>query len=108
MQQANTYSKYALRDLHEAIDLFDRKIVYCQTHEKFESDEERAKALQKLGTKRGALVKTALALRALGVESAHSELPRSLQPVMNAEGVLVEPAVIAETTRPRRAARARR
>jgi hypothetical protein len=53
-------------------------------------------------------VKTALALRALGVESAHSELPRSLQPVMNAEGVLVEPAVIAETTRPRRAARARR
>jgi len=31
--EANTYSKYALKDLYDAIDLIDRKINYCKTLE---------------------------------------------------------------------------
>jgi hypothetical protein len=103
--QANSYSKYVLRDLHEAIDLFDRKIDYCQTTEKFDNSEERAKALQKLSSKRGALVKTAMALRALGVESGNSFLPRSFKDdVENSCAVLPEQTETAAGTR-RRAAR---
>lgn len=95
--QANAYSKYVLRDLHEAIDLFDRKIDYCQTLEKFDSADEREKAVQKLVVKRGSLVKTALALTALGVESGNSFLPRSFKTVDadSSEPIAVQPVVAA-------------
>lgn len=90
--QANFLSKYALNDLHESIDLFDRKIDYCRTHEKFECDEARDAALHKLTSKRGALVKAALALSALGVECDQRFLPRSFK----LPAVTSEPAAVRE------------
>jgi hypothetical protein len=72
-------NKYALKDLHEQIDLFDRKIAYCQLHEKFDSEEARASALHKLETKRESLVKTALAMASRGVECDPKYLPRSFK-----------------------------
>ncbi len=76
-------AKYALRDLHQEIDLFDRKIAYCQLYENFDSAHERALALKKLVTKRESLVKTALAMVGRGVECEPKYLPRSFreQPV---------------------------
>jgi len=77
--QAKPDSKHALKDLHEEIDLFDRKIAYCQTHEKFDTEQARAAALQKLVTKREALVKSALAMASRGVECDPKYLPRSFK-----------------------------
>ncbi|MGB7356238.1 MAG: hypothetical protein WBD06_21220 [Acidobacteriaceae bacterium] len=75
--QANVYSPYALKDLHQAIDLMDRKIIYCNTLEAFPSTADREAHLRKLSTKRAALVKSALALAALGVRCDPKFLPRS-------------------------------
>jgi hypothetical protein len=72
-------SKYALKDLHEQIDLFDRKIAYCRDHEKFDSEQARTSALQKLVTKRESLVKAALAMASRGVECDPKYLPRSFK-----------------------------
>ncbi len=81
--QARPDSKYALKDLHEDIDLFDRKIAYCQAHERFDSEQARASALQKLVTKRETLVKTALAMASRGVECDPKYLPRSFREIAN-------------------------
>ncbi len=78
-------SKFALNDLHEEIDFFDRKIAYCQTFEKFDSEEERESALRKLATKRGSLVKTALAMAERGVECDPKHIPRSFKQPAAAE-----------------------
>jgi hypothetical protein len=75
--QANSYSQYALKDLHQAIDLMDRKIMYCNTLETFESVAAREAHLRKLSSKRAALVKSALTLAALGVHCDPKFLPRS-------------------------------
>jgi hypothetical protein len=72
-------NKYELKDLHQEIDLFDRKIAHCQNFEKFVTEEERAIVLKKLVTKRGALVKTALAMAGRGVECDPKYLPRSFK-----------------------------
>jgi hypothetical protein len=89
--QANAYSPYALKDLHQAIDLIDRKISYCNTWETFDSQEARDSHLRKLSTKRAALVKSALALAALGVRCDPQFLPRSfIHPVGEAESGAVE------------------
>ncbi len=72
-------SKFALNDLHQEIDFFDRKIAYCQTLEQFQTQEERESALRKLATKRGSLVKTALAMVERGVECDSKHLPRSFK-----------------------------
>lgn len=80
--QANWYSPFALKDLHQAIDLLDRKIAHCNTWETFVTQEARDVQLRKLSTKRAALVKSALALTDLGVRCDPKFLPRSLvQPV---------------------------
>ncbi len=73
------HSKFALNDLHQEIDLFDRKIAYCQTLEKFDSQDEREFTLRKLVTKRQSLVKTALAMTGRGVECDPKRLPRSFK-----------------------------
>jgi len=75
--QANAYSQYALKDLHQAIDLMDRKISYCNTLESFESEAAREAHFRKLSSKRAALVKSALTLAALGVHCDPKFLPRS-------------------------------
>lgn len=72
-------SKFALNDLHQEIDLFDRKIAYCQTFENFDTDQERESALRKLSTRRATLVKTALAMAGRGVEVDPRKLPRSFK-----------------------------
>lgn len=72
-------SKYSLKDLHLEIDLFDRKIAYCQSYEKFDSEQARSSALQKLVTKREALVKTALTMASHGIECDPKYLPRSFK-----------------------------
>lgn len=72
-------SKYALKDLYQAIDLYDRKIAYCQNYEAFDSDQARSSALQKLRTGREALVKTALGMAGRGVECDPKHLPRSFK-----------------------------
>lgn len=88
--QANVYSQYALKDLHEAIDLMDRKIHHCRNVEAFDTQEARDTTLQKLSTKRAALVKSALTLSAQGVKSDPKSLPRSFVHPVEVEG---EPVV---------------
>lgn len=77
--QARPQNRYALNDLHREIDLLDRKIAHCQNHEKFDSDQARAAAIQKLTKTRGTLVKTALQAVGEGVEFDAKYLPRSLK-----------------------------
>ena len=103
--QATAYSKYALKDLHEAIDLIDRKIGYCQTYETFDTHEAQEAAMHKLASKRASLVKSALALSALGVTSDSEFHPRSyIHPVENAvaEPIVPEKKKSSAAARPRR------
>ena len=72
-------SKYALKDLYQAIDLYDRKIAYCRNYEQFDSPEARASAVQKLVSKRQAAVKTARGMMGRGVECDTKHLPRSFK-----------------------------
>ena len=74
-----TDGKYALRDLHQEIDLLDRKIAYCQLYGTFEAAHERASTLHKLVTKRESVVKAALAMAGRGVECDPKYLPRSFK-----------------------------
>jgi hypothetical protein len=83
--QANAYSPYALKDLHLAIDLIDRKITHSSSLESFESQEAREVHLRKLASKRAALVKSALALAAMGVQCDPQFLPRSFVQSAQAE-----------------------
>jgi hypothetical protein len=85
-----TYSptKYHLADLHKEIDLFDRKIAYCQQFEKFDGAHERASAVSKLQKKRASLLKTAMSFTAQGIEFDPKSLPRSL--AVDAEGKITE------------------
>lgn len=82
---AKPVSKYTLKDVHLEIDLFDRKISYCQKYETFASEEARATALHKLVTKRETLVKTAVEAVSRGVECDPKYLPRSLKQQIPAE-----------------------
>ena len=77
--QARPASKYHLKDLYQEISFYDRKIAYCQNFEKFDSDEERSRAVEKLTKKRKTLVRSAAAMASAGVECDPSLLPRSLQ-----------------------------
>lgn len=107
--QANVYSPYALKDLHQAIDLIDRKITHCNTLEIFTSQQDRDIHLRKLSTKRASLVKSALALAAMGVRCDPQFLPRSFAHPAQDEGnavlasaAVVEGAKTAKATSPRR------
>ena len=71
--------KYYLRDLHQEIDLYDRKLAYMDKFEEFASAEEREEAEKKLLAKRAPLEKTALQLVASGVEYDQKDLPRSFR-----------------------------
>ncbi|HEX8924867.1 MAG TPA: hypothetical protein VF786_03695 [Terriglobales bacterium] len=73
-------NKYHLKDLHEEISYFDRKISYAQELEKFETEEARAKELKRLNTRRATLVKAAGSMVANGIEYNLQDLPRSLKP----------------------------
>jgi len=77
--QARPPSKYHLKDLYQEIGFYDRKIAYCQNFEKFDSEEERSRAVKKLARKRRTLVQSAAAMASTGVECDPSQLPRSLK-----------------------------
>lgn len=77
--QLHSANKYELKDLHQEIGFYDRKIAYCQEHEQFDSEGERASALKKLMTKRESLVKKAAELSKNGIETDPRYLPRSLR-----------------------------
>lgn len=70
--------KYFLRDLHQEIDLFDRKLAYL-VHEEFASTEDRDEAEKRLLAQRAPLEKTARELAASGVEFEDKDLPRSFR-----------------------------
>jgi hypothetical protein len=69
--------KYFLRDLHQRIDLYDRKLAYLDKYVDFASPEDREEAKQTLRAKRAPLEKTALELAASGVEFEEKDLSRS-------------------------------
>lgn len=71
--------KYFLRDLHQEIDLYDRKLAYLDNYVEFASPAEREEAQKGLLAKRAPLEKTALELVASGVEYEEKDLPRSLR-----------------------------
>jgi hypothetical protein len=77
--QARTASKYQLKDLHQEIGLYDRKIAHCQNVQKFDCEEDRSREIEKLGKKRQALVKSAAAMASLGIEYDPNQLPLSLR-----------------------------
>lgn len=77
--QSKPLNLYALKDVHQEIDLFDRKISYCQKYERFESEGARASALQKLIKRREILVRLALEAVRNGIHCDPKFLPRSFK-----------------------------
>jgi hypothetical protein len=95
---ASRRDKYFLRDLHQEIDLYDRKLADLIKHVEFASPADREEAEKKLLTKRASLEKAALDLAASGVEYEEKDLPRSFRTMHLAHDgartnlTLVEPA----------------
>ena len=77
--------KYFLRDLHQEIALYDRKIAYLDKYVAFASSQDREEAAHKLIAKRAPLEKTARELAASGVEYREEELPQSFRPEFERE-----------------------
>jgi hypothetical protein len=77
--QLRSSNKYSLRDLHQEIDYFDRKIAYCENYEQFDSERARAASLRKLVVKRESLVKAALDMANRGIKCDAKYLPRSFR-----------------------------
>lgn len=73
------HDRYFLRDVHQEIDLYDRKLAYLENFAEFASPEDRVEAQKELRTKRASLERTALELVASGVEYEEKDLPRSFR-----------------------------
>lgn len=71
--------KYFLRDLHQEIDLYDRKLAYLDKFVHFALPADRKDAQQRLLRRRAPLEKTARQLAASGVEYHEKDLPRSFR-----------------------------
>lgn len=71
--------KYFLRELHQEIDLYDRKLAYLENFVEFASPADREEAEKKLLAKRAPLEKNARDLVASGVEYDEKDLPRSFR-----------------------------
>lgn len=78
------HDKYFLRDLHQEIDFYDRKLAYLDTSGEFASPADRDEAEKRLRVKRASLEKAALELAASGIEYMEKDLPRSFR-AMNLE-----------------------
>lgn len=76
---APRHDKCFLRDLHQEIDFYDRKLAYLDNFVEFASPEDREEAEKGLRAKRTPLEKAALELAASGVEYDEKDLPRSLR-----------------------------
>jgi hypothetical protein len=81
---APRHDKYFLRDLHQEIDFYDRKLAYLDRFAEFASPGDRQEAENRLLAKRASLEKAALELAASGVEYEEKDLPRSFR-TMNPE-----------------------
>ena len=77
MKKTSSHDKYFLKDLHQEIDLYDRKLAHLENYAEFASPAEREEAKAKLITKRAALEKAAKELAAQGIEFSEADLPRS-------------------------------
>jgi len=73
------HDKYFLRELHQEIDLYDRKLAYLDKFVEFASSTDREEAKSRMLAKRAPLEKTALQLVASGVEYEEKDLPRSFR-----------------------------
>ena len=71
--------RYFLRDLHQEIDFYDRKIAYLDKFVEFASPVDREDAEKKLLAKRAPLEKAALELQKSGIEFDAKDLPRSFR-----------------------------
>jgi hypothetical protein len=71
--------KYFLRDLHQEIDLYDRKLAYLGKYVQFASPADRKEAERRILAKRAPLENAALELVASGVEFEEKDLPRSFR-----------------------------
>ena len=71
--------RYSLRDIHQEIDLYDRKLAYLDQCVDFATPADREEAENRLIAKRAPLEKAALELVASGVEYDEKDLPRSLR-----------------------------
>jgi hypothetical protein len=71
--------RYFLRDLHQEIDLYDRKLAYINNFVEFASSGDRKEAEKRLLAKRSPLERTARELAASGVEFEDKDLPRSFR-----------------------------
>lgn len=71
--------KYFLRELHQEIDLYDRKLAYLDKFAEFASTTDRDQAKNKMLAKRAPLEKAALELVASGVAYEEKDLPRSFR-----------------------------
>ena len=76
---APRHDKYFLRDLHQEIDFYDRKLAYLDQFAEFASPGDREVAEKGLRAKRAPLEKAALELAASGVEYEERNLPRSFR-----------------------------
>jgi len=85
--------KYFLRDLHQEIDLYDRKLAFLDKYVDFPSQHDREEAATRLLAKRAPLEKTARELAALGVEFREEDLPRSFRPQNDRESTRKTQAV---------------
>ena len=71
--------KYFLRDLHQEINFYDRKLAYLEKFAEFPSPGEREAAEKGVRAKRATLEKAALELAASGIEYEEKDLPQSLR-----------------------------
>ena len=98
--QARPPSKYDLKDLYQEIAFYDRKIACCRNFEKFDSEEERSLAVEKLARKRTTLVESAAEMTS-GVQCDPGQLPASLKsadsPAINKNASSARRAVVGAT-----------
>lgn len=85
-KSALRHDKYFLRDLHQEIDFYDRKLAYLDQFAEFASPGDREVAEKGLRAKRAPLERAALELVASGIEYEQKDLPRSFR-TMNLEHV---------------------
>lgn len=76
---ATRRDRYYLRDLHQEIDLYDRKLAYLDKFVEFTTTADREEAERGLRAKRAPLEKAALELAASGIEYDEKDLPRSFR-----------------------------
>jgi hypothetical protein len=71
--------RFFLRDLHQEIDFYDRKLDYLNKFLEFATPADREESKNRLLAKRAPLEKAAVELAASGIEFDEKQLPRSFR-----------------------------